>query len=100
MCIRDRNATYLFRHKPLTIPDIQVLALGAPAHSNALLSIVKVGSVFFPPYFLLGAIDTFLHNDTGHPAFLLGRYSDHGWWYYFCLLYTSDAADERSSVDL
>jgi hypothetical protein len=77
------NATYLFRHKPLTIPDIQVLALGAPAYSNALLSLVKVGSVFVPPYFLLGAIDTFLHNDTGHPAFLLGRYSDHGWWYYF-----------------
>jgi 4-amino-4-deoxy-L-arabinose transferase-like glycosyltransferase len=77
------NAAYLFRHQPLTIPDIQALALSAPAYSNTLLSLVKVGSVFVPPYFLLGAIDTFLHNDVGHPAFLLGEYSDHGWWYYF-----------------
>jgi Dolichyl-phosphate-mannose-protein mannosyltransferase len=23
------------------------------------------------------------HNDQGHPAYLLGRISDTGWWYYF-----------------
>ena len=77
------NGTYLFRHQPLSIPDLRSLVLSAPAYSNTLLSLVKVGSVFVPPYFLLGAIDTFLHNDIGHPAFLLGEYRDHGWWYYF-----------------
>lgn len=77
------NAAYLFRHQPLSIPDIRSLAQSSPAYANTLLSLVKVGSVFVPPYFLLGAIDTFLHNDIGHPAFLLGEYSDHGWWYYF-----------------
>ncbi len=33
------------------------------------------------------ALDTFLgqldHATSGHPAFLLGRYSPQGWWYYF-----------------
>ncbi len=77
------NAAYLFRHQPLTIPDIQALALNAPTHSNTLLSLVKAGSILVPPYFIVGAIDTFLHNDIGHPAFLLGEYRDHGWWYYF-----------------
>ena len=24
-----------------------------------------------------------LHNRVGHSAFLLGRFSTHGWWYYF-----------------
>ncbi|HEY8186820.1 MAG TPA: phospholipid carrier-dependent glycosyltransferase [Pyrinomonadaceae bacterium] len=77
------NAAYLLTHQPLSIPDIRSLVQNAPAHSNTLLSLVKVGSVFVPPYFLLGAIETFRHNDIGHSAFLLGKYSEHGWWYYF-----------------
>lgn len=24
---------------------------------------------------------------TGHPAFLMGRYSDHGWWYFYPLVF-------------
>ena len=36
-----------------------------------------------PPYFLYGVYRTFMHNYVGHPTFLLGTYSDHGWWYYF-----------------
>ena len=77
------NACYLFSHQPLTAPDVRFLTQSAPAYASSLLSLVKLGSVFVPPYFLLGAIDTVLHNEGGHPAFLLGQYSDHGWWYYF-----------------
>lgn len=77
------NAAYFFRHQALSIHDIQAPAYGAPALSGWTLSLLNVLSVFAPPYFVLGAFDTFSHNNLGHPAFLLGKYSDHGWWYYF-----------------
>ncbi len=32
-----------------------------------------------------GVIEVFSHNQVGHPAYLLGRVSSHGWWYYFPL---------------
>ena len=77
------NAAYFFRHQALSIHDIQAPAYGAPAFSGGMLSLLNLLSVFAPPYFVLGAFDTFSHNDLGHPAFLLGNYSEHGWWYYF-----------------
>jgi 4-amino-4-deoxy-L-arabinose transferase-like glycosyltransferase len=77
------NAVYFFRHQPLSVPDIKSIAQNAPAYSNAMLALLPPLSVFAPPYFVLGLYDTFIHNDLGHPAFLLGEYSEHGWWYYF-----------------
>jgi hypothetical protein len=77
------NAAYLFRHQPLLMADLRALVEDAPAYSKTLLTLVKVGSVFIPPYFMMGAIDTLRHNDVGHSAFLLGEYSERGWWYYF-----------------
>jgi len=77
------NAVYFFRHQPLSVPDIKSVAQNAPAYSNAMLALLPPLSVFAPPYFVLGAYDTFIHNNLGHPAFLLGEYSEHGWWYYF-----------------
>jgi dolichyl-phosphate-mannose--protein O-mannosyl transferase len=77
------NAAYFFRHQPLSVNDLKSLAHNAPAYSSVMLSLLKLFSVFAPPYFLLGAFDTFMHNDLGHPGFLLGEYSEHGWWYYF-----------------
>jgi len=35
------------------------------------------------PEFFDGIRSALYHNQVGHPAFLLGRFSDHGWWYYF-----------------
>lgn len=35
------------------------------------------------PNFLAGAEYVSEHSKVGHPAFLLGRYHDQGWWYYF-----------------
>jgi hypothetical protein len=77
------NAVYFFRHQPLSVPDVKSIAQNASAYSNAMLVLLPPLSVFAPPYFVAGAYDTFMHNDLGHPAFLLGEYSDHGWWYYF-----------------
>ncbi len=30
-----------------------------------------------------GIRDVIGHNHTGHPGYLLGRYGEQGWWYYF-----------------
>jgi hypothetical protein len=77
------NATYFFRHQPMSAPDIEVLSKSNPAHSNTMLKVLHPLSIAAPPYFVLGAFNTFTHNDLGHPGFLLGEYSLHGWWYYF-----------------
>jgi 4-amino-4-deoxy-L-arabinose transferase-like glycosyltransferase len=77
------NAAYLFQHQPLLPADVAEITQNSPAHATRILSAIKFGSLFVPPYFLKGALVTLQHNDAGHPAFLLGNYSDHGWWYYF-----------------
>jgi hypothetical protein len=35
------------------------------------------------PEFFDGVRTSFEHSRLGHPAFLLGEYRVHGWWYYF-----------------
>ncbi len=30
-----------------------------------------------------GIEDVISHNSTGHPAYLLGQFGAHGWWYYY-----------------
>lgn len=35
------------------------------------------------PMYFKGLGKAFSHSWTGHPAFLAGKYSDTGWWYYF-----------------
>jgi len=77
------NAAYFFRHQPLLAPDLAQLEHSNPAHSNTMLRLLPKLSNVVPPYFLFGAFFTFIHNDLGHPGFLLGEYSDHGWRYYF-----------------
>jgi hypothetical protein len=43
-----------------------------------------VGEVNLPAYrFVHGVIELLIHNEAGHRAYLMGRLSDHGWWYYF-----------------
>jgi len=77
------KASYLFLHQPLIAADLEALALDDPGRSNLLLSVLKFSSAFAPPYFVYGVYRTLVHNDLGHPAFLLGAYSEQGWWYYF-----------------
>ncbi len=37
-----------------------------------------------PSYRYLVGLDRLSeHNEAGHPSYLLGELSDHGWWYYF-----------------
>src|SRR5438874_374569 len=42
----------------------------------------------FPaPQFIAGLQLVNYHSHTGHPAFLLGKYSGYGWWYYFPVVF-------------
>lgn len=77
------KAAYLFVNQPLIDADIESLVRNDPARSTLLLAALNRPSALAPPYFLYGVYRTFMHNEVGHPAFLLGAYSDHGWWYYF-----------------
>jgi 4-amino-4-deoxy-L-arabinose transferase-like glycosyltransferase len=77
------KAAYLFDNQPLIAADIESLVRNDPARSTLVLTALKRSSALAPPYFLYGVYRTFMHNEVGHPAFLLGAYSDHGWWYYF-----------------
>jgi hypothetical protein len=40
-------------------------------------------SALLPTYFLFGIYNVAAHDWHGHSAYLLGRYSDRGWWWYF-----------------
>src|SRR5687768_127866 len=77
------KASYLFTHQPLIAADIAALTRDDPERSTMLLSALKFSSPFIPPYFVYGVYRTFMHNDVGHSAFLLGAYSDKGWLHYF-----------------
>jgi dolichyl-phosphate-mannose-protein mannosyltransferase len=39
------------------------------------------------PAYFEGLRRGLMHSDFGHTAFLMGRYSDTGWWYYFLAAY-------------
>lgn len=77
------KAAYFFIDQPLIAADLEALARNDPARLPLLLAALKASSAFVPPYFVYGVYRTFTHNDLGHPAFLLGNFSDNGWWYYF-----------------
>ena len=47
-----------------------------------------IGNIRLPaPLFWLGIVMLKAHNAGGHYAYLLGRYSLHGWWYYFPVIF-------------
>ena len=41
------------------------------------------GGAFLPPRLLEALSGALAHAERGHFAYLLGKYSDTGWWYYF-----------------
>lgn len=63
------------------LPDSQATALGVPGwfHSFRLLLI--------PPDFFKGLALKLLKSKIGTDAYLLGEWSQHGWWYYFPLAF-------------
>jgi hypothetical protein len=77
------NAGYFFRHRTLAQEDTEWIAKSFPDHSAAVLATVRALRVILPTDFLIGIFWQLHHSMEGHPAGLLGMYSQWGWWYYF-----------------
>jgi hypothetical protein len=77
------NLAYRFQRQAIIPADIAWIAARTPEYAQAIISGIRGLSLFFPTYYLFGIYNVALHNHFGHATFLLGRYSDLGWWYYF-----------------
>ena len=77
------NASYLFRHQPLSLADVEWIRQTAPGNAASLLAVINALSMILPPYFLFGIVSGLARNAGDHQLFLLGMYSTNGWWYYF-----------------
>ncbi len=77
------NLAYRFQRQPIIPADLAWIAARTPEHAQAIINGIRGLSFVFPTYYLFGIYNVSLHNHFGHATFLLGRYSDLGWWYYF-----------------
>jgi hypothetical protein len=77
------NAGYFFRHRAVTQEDTKWIAKSFPDSQAAVLNIVRGFRFLLPTDFLIGIFWQLHHSQEGHPAGLLGMYSQWGWWYYF-----------------
>lgn len=77
------NAGYFFNHRALTNDDLQWIVTSFPSHHAIVMTSVRVLRNVLPTDFLLGIYWQLNHGSEGHPAGLLGMYSQRGWWYYF-----------------
>jgi hypothetical protein len=77
------NLAYRFQRQAIIPADLAWIAARTPEHAQAIISGIRGLSVLFPTYYLFGIYNVALHNHSGHATFLLGRYNDLGWWYYF-----------------
>lgn len=77
------NAGYFFHHRPVVDADAQWLAKSFPTSSANLLMSVRALRLILPTDFVMGVYWQLHHSQEGHPAGLLGMYSQRGWWYYF-----------------
>ncbi|MBV9924686.1 MAG: glycosyltransferase family 39 protein [Acidobacteria bacterium] len=83
------NAAYLFRHGPpesfedALARSVVTFDPGQGTLRAALEAGYRLLQTVFPPDFVSGVGWQLGHAKVGHPAGLLGGYSQHGWWYYF-----------------
>lgn len=77
------HAAYYFRGNPFLETDALWVKKHFPVHATAVARTVNLLSYILPIDFILGVFWQIWHNNEGHPAGLLGRYSRTGWWYYF-----------------
>lgn len=77
------NLAYCFQRQSIVPPDIAWIEYKTPKYAQAIISGIRGLSYLFPTYYLFGIYNVALHNHSGHATFLLGRYGDLGWWYYF-----------------
>jgi 4-amino-4-deoxy-L-arabinose transferase-like glycosyltransferase len=83
MALAIINLAYRFQRQPIIPADLAWIAARTPEYAQAIISGIRGLEFLFPTYYLFGIYNVALHNHFGHATFLLGRYSDLGWWYYF-----------------
>lgn len=77
------NAAYFFNHRALTPGDLKWVSDMFPGSSGLLTPMLHILRWILPTDLLMGIYWQLHHTRIGHPASLLGMYSEHGWWYYF-----------------
>lgn len=77
------NLAYRFQHPALAPADSSWVQAKSAAHFGEITSGIRALSKVVPTYYLFGLYNVTIHNQYGHQASLLGRYSEMGWWYYF-----------------
>jgi Dolichyl-phosphate-mannose-protein mannosyltransferase len=77
------NFVYGFQRPPLLPGDVRWVGMQTPAIVDPILRAIAWLSTLLPTYFLFGIYNVAAHDWHGHSAYLLGRYSDRGWWWYF-----------------
>jgi hypothetical protein len=77
------NAAYFFHNRPLTEGDLKWIATVFPEAPSVITASVRALRLVLPTDFVMGVYWQLHHSRVGHPAGLLGMYSNHGWWFYF-----------------
>lgn len=77
------NVAYFFNHRALTPGDLRWISDVFPDSHSILAGAVRIVRWILPTDLVMGIYWQFHHARVGHPAGLLGMFSNHGWWYYF-----------------
>jgi Dolichyl-phosphate-mannose-protein mannosyltransferase len=77
------NAAYFFQHPVLAPGDAAFVKATAHLFSPRTMLAIKLLPEVLPTYYVFGMYTVMVHNRRGHPSFLMGHYSNMGWWYYF-----------------
>lgn len=80
------NIGYGFRSRAFNSGDLKMVAgwLGWHSENSWIGELLDRFSLLpIPPDYLRGLDVVVNHDRSGHPAYLLGQYSEKGWWYYF-----------------
>jgi hypothetical protein len=77
------QAAYFFHNRALTPGDLKWISDAFPASKDTMTTFVRCARWLLPTDMVMGIYWQLHHTRVGHPAGLLGMYSNHGWWYYF-----------------
>ena len=81
--------TYEFFSRPLASPNVVTLPeVGGNRFSHSLLGCIPAP---LPEYYLRGIDLQKADFETGKPSYLCGKWSTHGWWYYYLIGLLKDA---------
>jgi len=77
-------ASYFFKISRVSGEEVGLIAKWFSLPERT-LQFIRYIPIYLPPDFIRGIDLVWEHNHVGHWAYLLGRYSKMGWWYYFPL---------------